>query len=111
MQYKFISAAAIVLFMILTGCQKVISLNVNNVAEKYIIEGNVTNRPGPYTVTIGQTDNVFDDFSFKGVGQAKVIISDHAGNQETIKEKQTRIYQTDVLALVVGKILTIRITV
>jgi hypothetical protein len=111
MSCKFIPAAAVVLFVALAGCQKVISLNVNNAAEKYVIEGNVTNLPGPYTVTFSQTDNVFDDYSFKGVSQAKVVINDDAGNSEILREMQPGIYQTAVLAGVEGRTYHLSITV
>ena len=111
MQYKLIAAIVIALFMTLSGCQKVISLKVNNTAEKYVIEGNITNRPGPYTVTIGQTDNVFDDYSFKGISQANVIIADNAGNRETLQEVQPGVYQTATLAGVEGRTYDLHITV
>ena len=75
MKYKII-----VLFLLLTGCQKVIDLHLNNVTGKYVIEGNITNLSGPYTVTIGQTGKVSDDSHFNGVSQAGVIIRDNAGN-------------------------------
>jgi hypothetical protein len=94
----------------LTGCQKVIDLHLNNVPGKYVIEGNVTNLPGPYTVTIGQTGNVSDDYSFKGVGQANVIIRDNAGNSETLQEKSPGIYQTAGLTGVEGRTYYLDIT-
>jgi len=78
----------------LTACQKVIDLKLKNDSGKYVIEGNVTNLPGPYKVTIGKTDAVNADYSLQGVSRATVIISDNAGNTETLQETSPGLYLT-----------------
>lgn len=105
MKYKIVF-----LFVLLTGCQKVIDLHLNNVSGKYVIEGNITNLPGPYTVTIGQTGKVSDDYHFNGVSQATVIIRDNAGNSETLQEKSPGVYQTALLSGVQGRTYYLNIT-
>lgn len=64
-----------------------------------VVEGLVTDRPGPYTVKLTQTA----DYSFKSVNLlttgATVTLSDNAGNQEVLKEKAGGIYQTSATGI------------
>lgn len=93
----------IVAFCILASCQKVIDLKVNNAPKQYVIEGNVTDGPGPYTVTISQTSPFNVSYTFQGVGGAAVTIKDDAGNSEVLKEVGTGVYQTTGLAGMEGR--------
>lgn len=103
MKYKILSLALLVIISLMTGCQKVIDFSFHDAPAKYVIEGNVTNLPGPYQVSIGTTQNVQADYAFNGVSQANVTIRDNAGNSETLKEVQPGIYQTLSLAGVEGR--------
>jgi len=109
MTYKCILFAAIA--TLATSCQKVINLNLRTAPPKYIIEGNVTNLPGPYQVTISQTAAVNSTVPFNGVSQAKVTINDNAGNTETLQETQPGIYQTNTLQGVEGRTYQLTITI
>lgn len=106
MKYSIIAAA---LLLLQTSCQKVIDLKVKDADKQYVIEGNVTNLPGPYTVTISQTTKFNASWQFQGVGGATVTISDNAGNSETLQETQTGIYQTTGLTGVEGRTYDLRI--
>ncbi|WP_018622304.1 DUF4249 domain-containing protein [Spirosoma luteum] len=60
-----------------------------------IVEGNITDAPGPYAVKLTRTA----DYSFKSLNLletgATVIILDNMGNQETLKEQASGgVYQT-----------------
>ncbi|MHA4810563.1 DUF4249 domain-containing protein [Flavitalea flava] len=96
---------------LLTGCQKVIHLDLKDAGGKYVVEGNITNKPGPYQVTIGKTGKVEDNYSFNGVSQAVVTVRDNTGNMETLKETQPGVYQTASLAGVEGRTYYLNITV
>ena len=102
MQYKLI-AAIITITIAAASCQKVIDLHLRTAPAKYIIEGNVTNLPGPYQVKISQTEAVNSTAAFNGVSQATVTIKDNAGNTETLQETQPGIYQTTTLQGVEGR--------
>ena len=110
MRTKILSAVMTFVIMVLTGCQKVINLNLKDGAGKYVIEGNITNLPGPYTVTISQSGEVSEDYVFNGVGHATVVVGDNAGNTETLQEKAQGIYQTATLAGVEGRTYYLSIT-
>jgi len=98
-------------FMALMGCQKVINLDLKAETGKYVIEGNVTDRPGPYTVTISQIEKVTEDYVFNGVSQASVMIRDNVGGSEVLRETQPGIYQTATLAGVAGRTYYLSITI
>lgn len=95
----------------LTACQKVIDLNLKNGSGKYVIEGNVTNLPGPYQVTIGRTGTVTADYTFQGVSQANVAIRDDSGNSELLREVSPGVYQTTSLQGVEGRAYYLTISV
>lgn len=95
--------ALLVVIMGLAACQKVVNLNLKNASGKYVVEGNVTNLPGPYQVTIGKTGEVTTDYVFQGVGGATVSIRDNTGNGETLLEVQPGVYQTKSLQGVEGR--------
>ena len=95
--------ALLVVIIGLAACQKVVNLNLKNASGKYVVEGNVTNLPGPYQVTIGKTGEVTSDYVFQGVGGATVSIRDNVGNGETLLEVQPGVYQTQSLQGVEGR--------
>ena len=70
-----------------------------------VVEGQITNQPGPYTVRLTRTA----DYSFKSLNLletgATVVISDNMGNQETLKEPSGGTYQTAVSGIqgIVGR--------
>ncbi|HVU95534.1 MAG TPA: DUF4249 domain-containing protein [Puia sp.] len=108
MTYKCVLIAAAA--TIITSCQKVINLNLRTAPPKYIIEGNVTNLPGPYQVKISQTEAVNSTGAFNGVSHANVTIKDDAGNAETLQETQPGIYQTTALQGIEGQTYHLTIT-
>ena len=82
------------------GCQKTVKLNLNSAPPQLVIEGQVTNTPGPYTVTISRSVNFYADNSFPGVSGASVSISDGQGVTDSLTETSTGNYTTHML---VGK--------
>jgi len=82
----------------LTSCQKVITLNLQNTPPKYVIEANVTNQPGPYTVTITKSVSFTQDNVYPTVSGATVVITDVTANAtDTLKETTPGNYTTSVL--------------
>ena len=69
-----------------TACQKVISLDLRTAPPVYVIEGNVTDQPGPYQVQIIQTTGFYAANTFSGVPGAAVSIADEAGHSENLTD-------------------------
>jgi hypothetical protein len=93
------------LFLIISfcSCQKVIHPDLGTSTSQYVVVGNVTDQPGPYTVTISKSVNFDQDNTFPPVSGAKVYITDSTLNlTDTLTEVNPGSYQTHTLAGVVG---------
>ena len=95
----------------MVSCQKVIDLKVKDAGKRYVIEGNITDQPGPYTVTISQSTAFDVPYAFQGVGGATVTIRDDAGNSEILQEVEKGVYKTSTLSGVEGRTYDLRISV
>lgn len=93
----------IALAFIFTSCTKEIDVDLNTAEPQIVIEGNITNEAGPYTVKISKTVNFSDPNSYPPVSGALVIISDNSGVVDTLDETSSGLYQTSVLAGVPGR--------
>ncbi|MBV6440725.1 MAG: hypothetical protein EPGJADBJ_02397 [Saprospiraceae bacterium] len=88
----FYIAPALLLF----SCNKeeVIHLDLSNAPAQYVIEGCITDEAKPYSVRITQSVN-FDQLNdFPAVRGALVVISDNAGQMDTLVEKSPGWYET-----------------
>lgn len=88
-----------------------IDLKLKDAGKQYVVEGNITDQPGPYTVTISQTGAFTSSTSFEGVAGAQVIIWDNAGDSETLQEVQPGIYESEHLTGQTGRTYSLRIAV
>jgi len=85
------------------ACTKVVKLSLRTAKMQYVIEGNITDQPGPYLVRIFQTRAFYDSNSFKGVTGATVQISDDQGNKELLVDNGGGNYYTRHLQGLPGK--------
>ncbi|MDI3321587.1 DUF4249 domain-containing protein [Pinibacter soli] len=85
-----------------TSCEKVIDVKTNNSAPQLVVEGNISNTPGPYTIKLSTSVDYDQTNSFPAVQNAVVKISDNKGNSETLKETAPGSYQTATLKGTVG---------
>lgn len=91
------------LLVIFLACEDVIKIDLKNVEPRIVIEGVITDHPGPYTVKISKTGDYFEPSTFPTVSDAIVIITDNAGYSETLQEAEPGIYQTDSLQGMPGR--------
>jgi len=87
----------VLLSAIIVSCQKVISIDLNSVYPQIVIEGNITNLPGPYFVRISRTVNFNDKNIFPVDSNAVVRISDTLGNAEQLKQLSPGLFSTTTL--------------
>jgi hypothetical protein len=93
----------------LTSCQEVIDLDLNSSNPEIVIEGQITNGPGPYKVQISKTVNFDESNIFPPVSGAIVTISDNVGNSEILTENPSGIYLTSSLVGVPGRNYTLQV--
>ena len=86
---------SIVLTALLCSCEQVIGVDLNQAAPQVVIEGIVTDQPGPYSVTLTKSGNYFEQsLYFPPVTNALVVLSDDIGDRDTLKEGIPGTYQS-----------------
>lgn len=79
------------------SCQKTVTLNLKNAPAQIVIQGEVTNAAGPYTLTINQSTAFYADNSFPPISGALVKISDDQGVTDSLTETSSGVYTTHTL--------------
>jgi hypothetical protein len=111
--FKFSSSQILKLlscFLAFSSCQKVINIDLNSTSPQIVVQGNITNQPGPYAVQLTQTINFSEPNSFPAVSGAKVIIEDNAGNVDTLTENPPGTYTGTKLTGTPGRSYTLLLT-
>ena len=83
--------------MLLSGyaCKKVIQVDLKNAVSQIVIEGEVTNRSGPYQVQITRTVDFSSDNTFPAVSGATVQVTDSStGHTTAFLESSPGVYTT-----------------
>lgn len=96
----------------ITSCTKVIDVNLNKTEPVIVIQGEITDTTGPYTVKVTKTIDIDKDNNFPGVSGAVVTIADDAGNSETLTDMGSGgIYETRTLQGTPGRTYTLTVVV
>jgi hypothetical protein len=107
MRATFVLFSALLFF----SCQKVVTLNLTNAPPQVVIVGEVTDQPGPYTVTISNSVNFYADNTFPAVSGASVRISDNTGFTDSLTETAPGVYTTHTLQGVPGNTYTLAVLI
>ncbi|MCW0482336.1 DUF4249 domain-containing protein [Gaoshiqia sediminis] len=102
-----IEAVFIFLFF---SCEKVIEIDLNISEPKIVIESEISNQPGPYTVRLTETVNFREENAFPTLSKATVRIYDDAGNTETLTETITGFYNANAIQGTPGRTYTLEVT-
>src|ERR1700746_1541531 len=111
---KFLNRIACTLIagiiFLFSSCEKVIKIDLKDADARVVVQGNVTNAPGPYTVTLNSSVSYYSDNTFPAITGAQVKISDNAGNSESLTETSQGVYQTSSLSGVKGRTYYLEVT-
>ncbi len=81
--------------LLASACKKVVNVDLRNAAPQIVIQGEVTDAPGPFKVTITRTVDFSASNSFPPVTGATVIITDTTnGVTDQLKEADSGVYIT-----------------
>lgn len=94
-----------------SSCTKVIDIDLNKSNPQYIIEGEVTNAVAVQTVHITRSVNFSEDNNYPAVTNAVVIISDDAGNLDTLIQNEPGYYKTTKIAGIPGRTYKMEVSV
>ena len=100
---------AILFVPMFSGCQKIITVDLNVADPVIVIEGLITDKPGPYKVTISKTGSYFDQPVLPPVSGAKVTIYDNTGNVDILQESGPGIYLTSKTRGIPGRTYTLKV--
>lgn len=89
--------------MLFTSCEKVIDLKLDATEPVLVIEGNITNQAGPYYVKLTKTVNFNEPSNYPAVNSATVIITDNAGQRDTLTYTNNGNYRTNILQGIIGR--------
>lgn len=95
----------------LASCTKVVQIDLNNSNPQYVIEGDITNDDNLQSVHITRSVNFSDINSYPAVTNAVVIISDDAGNVDTLLQAEPGYYQTANVRGVPGRTYNLEVLV
>lgn len=96
----------------LTRCEDRFSPDLGtNYENLLVVEGSITNLPGPYTVKLSSSTHT-DNLEYVPLSGYQVVISDDVGHSEILAETETGVYRTDSTGIrgVVGRNYKIDIT-
>jgi hypothetical protein len=79
------------------ACEDVIEIDLEGVESRVIIEGTITDHPGPYYVFIAKSTDYFNPGDPPPVSGAEVTVSDNLGNIDTFTETLPGLYASDSL--------------
>jgi hypothetical protein len=109
---KIINLCIVVLLLFfLSACQEVIEIPLDNTNPKLVVEGAITNEPGPYYVKLSQTGDFYSTAPAPRVTDAVVTISDDAGNTEVLTQLADKpgTYATSTLQGEIGRTYTLTV--
>lgn len=89
--------------LLLTSCEKVIDLDLNEAEKKYVVEAVITDQPGTARVLITQTKNFDEDNNFPGIAGAAVTITESGGATTVLTETAAGVYEAPSLVAATGK--------
>jgi Domain of unknown function (DUF4249) len=89
--------------LIAVSCTKNIHLNLQNASGLLVMEGNISDQPGPYTVLLSKTVTYYDSNAIIPVSGAHVTIADDAGNKDSLLELSPGKYFTTSIVGTVGR--------
>lgn len=93
------------------GCEKEITLDLQDKSGSIVIEGNITNQTGPYYVRITRSVAFTESNKYPPVTNAVVTVSDNQGHTEILAYESDGRYKTSSLAAAPGITYTLHVSV
>lgn len=94
---------------LLFACQEEITLDLPETSPKLVIEGLLTDGPGPHTVKLTTTSDYFHKGQEPVAEGARVIIRDDAGNREVLTEVSKGLFRSYNIKGVPARTYTLRV--
>lgn len=96
-------------FVFLTSCEKEIDLDLDDKSGNIVIEGNITDQPGPYFVKITKSVAFTELNQYPEIADAVVTINDDNGQFETLEYVGDGLYKTHSFTGTPGRTYTLNV--
>ena len=93
----------------LSACEDVIDVNIPKGEPLLVVDGAVTDQPGPYVVKLTKTIPYFDEQALPPVPGAVLTLTDNEGQRETLREREPGTYETSSFRGKIGNRYTLTI--
>jgi hypothetical protein len=97
--------------LLLSGCEKVIDLDLKEEGNKIVIEGEINNGSGPYSVHITQSVPFTQSSIYPVIDDAFVVLHDDAGQRDTLQLNPEGFYQTKQIKGIPGRTYTLDVSI
>lgn len=93
-----------------SSCTEKINLKLKNSEPQVVIEANISDKAGPYYVILSKSKYYSDTSMLAGLSSAQIIMSDDAGNSDTLTEVFAGLYQTNSIQGTIGRMYHLQVT-
>ncbi len=97
--------------LLLSSCDKVITLPIKENESKIIIEANITDQAGPYVVKLTRSININESNIYPTINNAIVTIADNTGIKDTLKFSNEGVYKTKLIQGIYGRTYFLEVSV
>lgn len=102
-QYINLFLTVLTALILNTACTEKIDLKLQDSTPQLVIEGNISDKPGPYYVILSKSRLYYEDNSFTGMPGAVIVLSDDAGNADTLTEAAPGLYLSNTIQGTIGR--------
>jgi hypothetical protein len=93
----------------LASCTKVVDLNLDSNNNAIVIQGAITNQPGPYLVKLSKSVNFTESNNYPSIDNAIVTISDNTGQLDTLTHTANGVYTTHTIQGITGNTYNLKV--
>ena len=97
--------------LLFSSCDKVITLPIEDNQSSVVIEANITDKLGPYSVKLSRSIDLNEANIYPAIENGTVVISDNTGIKDTLKYASGGIYKTKLIRGVYGRTYFLEVTV
>src|SRR5258708_2831331 len=101
------SLVSVLLILLTAACVDRINISIgSNSAYSIVIDGHISDQPGPYRIEINSGHDLEDKFARHSISVNRLVLSDDQGTKEVLSEIDKGIYQTDSAGIrgIIGRV-------
>ncbi len=97
--------------LLFSSCDKVITLPIEDNQSTVVIEANITDKLGPYSVKLSRSIDLNEANIYPAIENGTVVITDNTGIKDTLTYSKGGVYNTKLIKGVYGRTYFLEVTV